>query len=170
MLNSLTSISNTNFGFLLSIIIGGIISITSYFLSIFIHEVGHWIVTIYYCKSLNYSCRIRLLGISKDFKPHTESDYYTYLELNKSDTKIQYIIRNIAIAGYISSFTWLILFLFVTTIYFLIFKLKYLLFAALFILPFICFDVLSYLHSTDRQTLKTPNNFIYIYKQSFSSD
>lgn len=162
MLNIITNDIIINW--LIPISLSVLLSLSGYFLSVVIHELGHCIVTVYYCKPLNYSCRIKLFGLSKDFKPHTESEYYSYLELNRSDINIQRIIRNIAIAGYCSSFTWLFLLLAVSLTFFFLSGLKIFVFTSLFVILFISLDVWYYLHSSDRQTLKDPVNFHYKYK------
>ena len=59
-----------------------LLSFVGYLLAVVIHELGHWAVTIYYCKSLNYSCQIKLFSLSKDFEPHTESEYQCPLPIH----------------------------------------------------------------------------------------
>ena len=141
-----------------------LLSSVGYLLAVVIHELGHWAVTMYYCKSLNYSCQIKLFSLSKDFEPHTESEYYSYLEHNRSDKNIQRIIRNIAIAGYCSSFACLLLLLIVSLTLFFVFGLEFFMLTSLFIILFISLDVWFCLHSSDRQAVKDPANFYYKYK------
>lgn len=163
MLLNITSIINAiNSAWLLSIGFGFILSLINILLSTTIHEFSHWIVTLYYGKSLNYSCTIKLFSFSRNFKPHTESDYYTYLELNRSNIEIQKIIRHISIAGYLSSF--LYLFLILSLFVFFAFKLQCFLFATLFTIVVFGFDVCGYLKSTDRENYKKPQSFTYKYK------
>ena len=149
---------------IISMGLGIFLSCIVFLLSTPIHELGHWIVTLRYCKPLNYSCSIKLFSLSKDFKPHTESDYYTYLENNRYNKDVQHIIRKIAIAGYIASFTFLITLFIVSLVLFFILKYEFFLFFSVFIFFFICFDIPKYMRSSDRQTFKEPSKFNYKYK------
>jgi len=165
MLSTIDSIINiVNSNCLISMGLGILLSCIVFLLSTPIHELGHWIVTLRYCKPLNYSCSIKLFSLSKDFKPHTESDYYTYLENNRHNKDIQHIIRKIVIAGYVASFTFLITLFIMSLVLFFTLKYDFFLFLSLFTFCFICFDIPKYRHSSDRQIFKEPFNFNYKYK------
>lgn len=151
--NCLTSICSSLF-----------LSCIVYLLATPIHEIGHWVVTLYCCRPLKYHFKIKLFSKYKGFKPHTESDYYTYLDDNKYNNDIQKIIRKISIAGYIASFVWLFIILVTSFLLFFVSKLKFYLYFSLFNILFICFDIRNYKRSSDRLSFKEPSNFNYNYK------
>ena len=163
MLSTVDNIINIiNSNCLISIFLSLFLSCIVYLLATPIHEIGHWVVTLYYCIPLKCHCKIKLFSKSKGFKPHTESDYYTYLYNNKYNNDIQKIIRKISIAGYIASFVWLFIIL-VTSLFF-VSKWKFCLYFSLFNTLFICFDIRNYKRSSDRLSFKEPSNFNYKYK------
>jgi len=143
-----------------------IASIIIYFLSIYVHEASHKVVTLHYCRPLGMTCKIvcSIIKIFKGIKPHTESDYYTYLEERREEPAYQVILRKIAAAGYIGSFT----FLSVPTLTYFLFYYIYAsipcLYGGFILLGFIVFDIYSCLSSNDLKTIKSPSTFYYKYK------
>lgn len=79
-----------------------LLSFLNWALSVIIHECGHKIVTNKYCKPLGYKCYIK-----PSPKPHTECEYYIYLENHKYEIDIQSKIKEICIAGCKAEFVWL---------------------------------------------------------------
>lgn len=70
------------------ITVGLAMALIIYLLSIEAHEQGHRTITIKYCKNTHYTCKIKRPFILSTEKPHTESDYYTYLEENREKEHI----------------------------------------------------------------------------------
>lgn len=150
---------------LVQIIMGLILTLFIHRLSVYAHELAHCKTTKKYCKDTQYTCHIVVpFNIFSKEKPHTESEYYIYLENNRDKKEIQEIIRDIASPGYKASFFWQILAAAVAFLLFTLYGWQESLWLFAFLIVFICSDVMSYLSSGDREARKNPEKYTYKYK------
>lgn len=154
-------VANIN-SWLISICLSLLIFCAIFFLNIWIHEFGHWIVTKFYCG--NISCKIIIPCIIKKEKPHTESEFYADLEKDNQNPSTQKIIRNISIAGYIANGIFLVLLLTIFFILGCVFKLKLAWINSFLVFILIIYDLYKYIfRSKDRKIYKNPGTFKYDY-------